>query len=794
MRKVLSLKGKNDGASLLAVIVALIFVGVLGIVITNITIMNIQMKEVEQSGKKNFYNAESVVNTVKSGLSDKAAEAMEKAYVEVLSEYRDITIDSKDIQEQFKRQYMEKLIETFAVDVAVEAPQISESDRPEGRVKVYQSGKYKTDILKQCVDYDNKDDVNYINTTADKAGYDADYDEGIFTLKNIEVKYKDSRDYETTLRTNMVFKTPKIADGTNVAIHDFMKYALIADKNIDVAVSNLTVNGNVYAGKDGISANYVGASKFTNGDIVTRGDIVLKGNTDLTLGGSSSKIWAENILTDKGSSGAKLNINGACYVADDLSLNGKESDVNIDGQYFGFNFRHDYVASATDILPHNTAEYNSAIMINGKDCRLDMSDVNHLYLAGKTFITRGSSNEKNPNKDIELGESISVRSNQLAYYVNKKFLDLTDPDHPVFATEEVEEKQGEAVVKKTVEKGAEEFAKYAFGGEVTAASLYEYIDKNDPVQPYYYKELGVSEPKVCYYLKFRKTGTEDYANKFYMDFYKNNKEKINAMGRTYAKYDVSSAEGDNAFVVSDSCMLTLRGDILYRKDKNSAELDEKNVKISNENWKGAEDIANAGIYWRYSDRIAKRYKSMQTYLCPSDSRVKSDNVRFEGDDKSKESVFEYLLDVQKDGDGNAVTDVNGNRRFENKIEIKYTDEGGLPSGRVIKVVSTDYDQLPEDKEGIIIATGNVTMHRDFKGLVISGKQINLWAGVTIQADPQLVADMLSEELAKKDADGNNNSEIIKILKAYTEEGGFSGKLGQINVEDYIEYENWTKNE
>ena len=233
MRKVLSLKGNNDGASLLAVIVALIFVGVLGIVITNITIMNIQMKEVEQSGKKNFYNAESVVNTVKSGLSDKAAEAMEKAYVEVLSEYRDITIDSKDIQEQFKRQYMEKLIETFAVDVAVEAPQISESDRPEGRVKVYQSGKYKTDILKQCVDYDNKDDVNYINTTADKAGYDADYDEGIFTLKNIEVKYKDSRDYETTLRTNMVFKTPKIADGTNVAIHDFMKYALIADKNID---------------------------------------------------------------------------------------------------------------------------------------------------------------------------------------------------------------------------------------------------------------------------------------------------------------------------------------------------------------------------------------------------------------------------------------------------------------------------------------------------------------------------------------------------------------------------------
>ena len=50
-----SLKGQNKGASLIAVLCALIFVGVIAVIITNATIANIEMKEAECGGKKNFY-------------------------------------------------------------------------------------------------------------------------------------------------------------------------------------------------------------------------------------------------------------------------------------------------------------------------------------------------------------------------------------------------------------------------------------------------------------------------------------------------------------------------------------------------------------------------------------------------------------------------------------------------------------------------------------------------------------------------------------------------------------------
>ena len=60
MRK-LSLKNENRGASLLAVLIVLVVVSAIAVVITKVTITNIQMKEVERGTKKNFYSAESVI-------------------------------------------------------------------------------------------------------------------------------------------------------------------------------------------------------------------------------------------------------------------------------------------------------------------------------------------------------------------------------------------------------------------------------------------------------------------------------------------------------------------------------------------------------------------------------------------------------------------------------------------------------------------------------------------------------------------------------------------------------------
>ena len=87
MKNKWSLKGQNQGASLIAVLVALIFVGIISVVILNVTITNIQMREIEQSGKENFYDAESVMDELTVGLNDIAAGALERAYTDILADY-----------------------------------------------------------------------------------------------------------------------------------------------------------------------------------------------------------------------------------------------------------------------------------------------------------------------------------------------------------------------------------------------------------------------------------------------------------------------------------------------------------------------------------------------------------------------------------------------------------------------------------------------------------------------------------------------------------------------------------
>ena len=60
--KKISLKRDNRGASLLAVLILMVVVSAIAVVITKITIVNIQMKEVERGTKKNFYSADAVMD------------------------------------------------------------------------------------------------------------------------------------------------------------------------------------------------------------------------------------------------------------------------------------------------------------------------------------------------------------------------------------------------------------------------------------------------------------------------------------------------------------------------------------------------------------------------------------------------------------------------------------------------------------------------------------------------------------------------------------------------------------
>ena len=76
------------------------------------------------------------------------------------------------------------------------------------------------------------------------------------------------------------------------------------------------------------------------------------------------------------------------------------------------------------------ADFSSAMIINAKNSKLDISGLSYLLLAGRTYISSG-----NTGKDVPMGESISVRANQLAYNVDKTYLNTTDPSNIRFTAD-----------------------------------------------------------------------------------------------------------------------------------------------------------------------------------------------------------------------------------------------------------------------------------------------------------------------------------------------------------------------
>ena len=113
MRRI-SVKDDNRGASLLAVLILMVVVSAIAIVITKITIVNIQMKEVERGTKKNFYSADAIMDDLRTGAREQAETALENAYADVLQHYVDYTGSGKNVQDVFKQNYMNGLEKYFA--------------------------------------------------------------------------------------------------------------------------------------------------------------------------------------------------------------------------------------------------------------------------------------------------------------------------------------------------------------------------------------------------------------------------------------------------------------------------------------------------------------------------------------------------------------------------------------------------------------------------------------------------------------------------------------------------------
>lgn len=731
-----SLHKDDRGASLLAVLVLMVVVSAIAVVITGITIANIQMKEVERGTKKNFYSADEIMDDLRAGVREKAEDALETAYADALQNYTRYSTNGTGVQEAFKQKYMNGLEACF-VDAA--KPQ-TDTTNDAGNV-VYRVASYLPGQIKGCLK-DSAEQACFSVPSADPK-CEIDYGAGTFTLKGLRVTYKDAQDYETTITTDLVFSTPQMNFSGQRQIQEFMKYALIADDSIKIDASNVGIKGNVYAGANGIIANG-GSATITGQTILTRGDIISQGGGNLTVGDAASSkmpsIWAENAGTD-GKSSATLTLNGNIYVADDLALNARGSKVTLTGNYYGYNYQKNY--GDTDTVSSD-ADFSSAIMINGKESTLNITGLQTLFLAGRTYISRGDANSA--NSDIPMGESLAVRTNQLAYYVPMQYVDTATNR---FATS----------MNGVAYDGC---AAYAQSINLDKNKLEGYL-ANQQVVPYYYTK-GVN-----YYLNFK---SQQAANDFYEAYYNANSTKSGSLASSYADQDalIISTEPGKALG------MTMRGNLMYRTKPDEL-FSEKSVTIEPDKWKNQE-----GIYWDYCAKTAVQYKALQLSLKDEDTRATREQVRLVTTDSSGHEVIDKSVQPMFDEliDRSALQNVLNGHRDASGVTV-YS-----PATDVYLIDAKSY-MLPNTiTQGIVVATGNLKVSGNFAGIVIAGGTVSFDSNATLSADKLLVMELFEE-------DQNRETPLFSQIFKSCGKKTSSQVTGQLDFDSYINYDEWKRN-
>lgn len=735
---------KDDrGASLLAVLILMVVVSAIAVVITKITIVNIQMKEVERGTKKNFYSADAIMDDLRTGAREQAETALENAYADVLQHYVDYTSGGKNAQDVFKQNYMNGLEKYFADPMKTPVDTTNE----QGNV-VYRVAGYDADKVKGCI-LDGTQQGCFVAPADPK--YEIDYGAGTFTLKDVRVVYKDAQDYETSITTDLVFSTPDMNFSGQSQVKEFMKYALIADDQINVNASNVTVDGSVYAGVGGIVASGNGTGELKGRMILTRGDIVADMGSALKVGDGNSSIWAENLMTT-GKSAATLDVNGNMYVADDLALNAKESKVTLQGNYYGYNFQKNYGAGDTVATD---ADFSSAIMINGKSSSLNIQNLKYLLLAGRTYISRGNNSS---NTDIQMGESIAARTNQLAYYVPERYVKVESGESTLLKWNDAQK----------VRIGEKEYpigeSDYAASIHVDPVKLDGWLNHANPIVPYYYIN-GVN-----YYLNFK---SQQDANEFYAAYYAGNTSKAGGLAGTYLD--------KNALIIDEhnKMIMTLSGDIMYRT-KPEEMFQEKEVTIEPDNWKDS-----AGLLWDYCSKLAVSYKSLELGLKDFGQSVTPDQVRFsvtdenghEKIDKSIDPLFDKLIDRSA---------LQGEiAKHKNPGDAGFTVYH--PADDVYLIDNTGVYDLPTSiTKGIVVATGSVKVSGNFEGLIISGGKVTFDANVQVKGNKLLVSNLFKEDQSRK---------APLFSKFFRDCSGTAASniSGQLDLDSYINYDEWKKN-
>lgn len=646
----------NRGSTLVLLVICVTFIMLLGTVILSLTVTNRQMKTVDYNAKSNFYLAETAVDEIKVGLEEFVAKALEVSYLKVMEQFIDNTeLERRDIMRDEFLDYLE----------------VSLCSSP---------GYYNIDLLEKLL----SDNTGFMINSGENIFI---RDDNTITLKNIRVAYEEDDGYLTTLSTDIVIHTHEASFSSSYRTPAFAGYSIIADKGIKLDTTGLAngarINGSIYAGNDGINI-YSSRLDISNGSyIVTRGDIEVENNSVLNINDRPS-IWVRNILLNSDTPEPyEIRIDGKCYIADDLTIGGNNSRIKIQGEYYGYSYGY-YESLAS---PPLLAEASSAIIINGKNAGLELTDIDALLLAGRAFL---SPEQAGDSIEVYTGESVTVKDMQMAYLVPSDF--LWCKHNPVTHDE---------YLAKPIDVAEVDYGR-------TSSFPIDLIDYVDGFYNLHYIVHG--QQYKYYYLKFQ---SEAKANKYmqkYYELYRNGNNQL---------IDIDDYMGKNVdSIVLDSTIsnifLTAGNILTYQAGTTNL--------IKNNVDSGAPSIE---AMKQMAIQLSKKYDSMKRNLEPISVSPAYD----------LNSVFNSIIDKSRleiaINKSTYTVDIDGDQYY-----VHIINNPG----------STFYvSDIPiHERSGMIIARGTVCVDKNYQGLILSSEEVELRPSVIISASKDIVEGILRQ--------------------------------------------------
>lgn len=761
-------KSDNRGASLVTVIIITALVLVMVTVLLSMVLLNYFMKNQNEKSQENFYNAETAMEEIRLGIVTEVSQASAVAYTEVLTNYNDLTLQEKE--ETFQKVFFSGIQKRLQ--------------------KTENKTLYNCDLLKSFL----KDENALLRTTDDgvtNAMDDKTLEAGerCLVLQNVKVSYRDKEDNYTEIESDISIFYPQIDFSNASSLNNILCYALIAGEDAtltkekqSVVVQNAKtkISGNVYLGT-GVTAVTNQGSLYLQPSgnaksYVIGGDVLLKqGSVHL----SDMEMWVKNILVSQNSD---FTSKGAdTYLQNDLVLSGNGSTASMEGGLYAFgnpeairnstvyqdNVTNKNGENVRQQLEANEADFSSSIILNGgKNTKLDLSGLNHLMIAGTSYINTQKSSHAvvsgSKNHSIETGQSVMTTSDQRAYLIPGELIRKGSENggaNPMTA-----QMYQELKAEIMAEKGYSEESQILPDDFIDFTSVCAELggSLNDVgVKDYDVSAIQVSGVGSMYYF-FMKFENQTARNAFVKKYYNQQKQysKLQENLSDYAGGDVKlpTDSGNSLSFYLQGNALATNGSHLLVQDTMQREQEsilEREVTLTD---------SYAGLMVN----LEQNYQLL--------NQTQKRNALFDNlfDTKSISGADKYFSSATLEG---AVVTAGDIKVSQAKSNLQKKSEKGASLNLIIAKGNVVLD---EDFEGLIVCGGSITIDENCKEIKQNAKKASMAFFQSSSEDGERPADYLSDDVGWYMIGGTvKNQETKKQAES-------------IRFLDYVTYDNWEK--